>query len=65
VYRGVRTDAWTYVRFANGEEELYDHAKDPFQLSNLAKRRKYRSTLREMRSLTNRYNRCAGPSCSG
>ena len=65
VYRGVRTDAWTYVRFANGEEELYDHAKDPFQLSNLAKRRKHRSTVREMRSLTSRYNSCAGPSCAG
>jgi arylsulfatase A-like enzyme len=65
VYRGVRTDRWTYVRFADGEEELFDHADDPYQLSNLAGRRALRGPLRRMRTLTSRYNSCAGPSCRG
>lgn len=32
----VRTDRWRYIRYANGEEELYDHSKDEFEYRNLA-----------------------------
>jgi hypothetical protein len=31
----VRTRNLLYVRYATGEEELYDHARDPHQLRNL------------------------------
>ncbi len=32
----VRTTRWRYIRYADGSEELYDHAADPNEWSNLA-----------------------------
>jgi len=32
----VRTDRWRYIRYADGSEELYDHATDPYEWVNLA-----------------------------
>jgi arylsulfatase A-like enzyme len=33
----IRTETWRYTRYADGGEELYDEAKDPFEWTNLAK----------------------------
>lgn len=33
---GVRTEGWRYIRYANGDEELYDETKDPNEWKNLA-----------------------------
>jgi arylsulfatase A-like enzyme len=32
----VRSDGWRFIRYADGGEELYDEAKDPFEWTNLA-----------------------------
>jgi arylsulfatase A-like enzyme len=32
----VRTEDWRYIRYADGSEELYDEAKDPYEWTNLA-----------------------------
>lgn len=32
----IRTEQWRYIRYANGDEELYDHTKDPYEWTNLA-----------------------------
>jgi arylsulfatase A-like enzyme len=32
----VRTEKWRYIRYANGDEELYDHDADPREWKNLA-----------------------------
>lgn len=32
----VRSDRWRYIRYADGSEELYDHAADPYEWTNLA-----------------------------
>jgi len=32
----VRTERYRYIRYRNGEEELYDHANDPNEWTNLA-----------------------------
>ena len=32
----VRFDRWRYIRYADGSEELYDHASDPNEWRNLA-----------------------------
>jgi arylsulfatase A-like enzyme len=32
----VRTDQWRYIRYENGDEELYDETKDPLEWTNLA-----------------------------
>ncbi len=34
----VRDDRWRYIRYADGTEELYDHANDPDEWTNLAGR---------------------------
>jgi N-acetylglucosamine-6-sulfatase len=34
-YCGVRSRDWMYVRYATGEEELYDVALDPLELTNV------------------------------
>jgi arylsulfatase A-like enzyme len=33
----IRTTRHTYIEYGTGERELYDLAKDPFQLTNVAK----------------------------
>jgi len=33
----VRTEDYRYIRYANGDEELYDEKKDPYEWVNLAK----------------------------
>jgi len=33
----VRTEQWRYIRYNQGEEELYDEKKDPYEWKNLAK----------------------------
>ena len=35
-YCGVRSTDRLYVRYATGEEELYDESLDPLELDNLA-----------------------------
>jgi arylsulfatase A-like enzyme len=32
----IRDAQWRYIRYADGSEELYDHAKDPYEWTNLA-----------------------------
>src|SRR5262249_52383813 len=32
----VRTEDWRYIRYANGDEELYHDAEDPNEWTNLA-----------------------------
>jgi arylsulfatase A-like enzyme len=35
-YDAIRTMDWTYVEYGTGERELYDLARDPHQLENIA-----------------------------
>ena len=35
-HHAVRTLAWRYIRYENGDEELYDETKDPLDYKNLA-----------------------------
>ena len=32
----LRSERWRYIRYANGDEELYDHSNDPNEWTNLA-----------------------------
>ena len=43
----MRVAGWTYVIFHNGEEEMYDLATDPCQLTNLA----YLPEYKEMKQI--------------
>jgi arylsulfatase A-like enzyme len=44
----VRFENWRYIRYANGEEELYDLAVDPLEYTNLAQRREYATRKAEL-----------------
>ncbi len=46
----VRSERWKYVRYATGEEELYDLAADPFELENAAGAPSMRPVLEERRA---------------
>jgi N-acetylglucosamine-6-sulfatase len=44
-YCGVRGQRWKYVQYRNGEEELYDLARDPYELRNRAAGPRYRAKV--------------------
>jgi arylsulfatase A-like enzyme len=44
----VRTARWCYIRYANGEEELYDHDADPHEWRNLARDEPWAAVKREL-----------------
>ena len=53
-YKAVRTDRYKYIRWVNrardGElDELYDLAKDPYEINNVVKRPAYRPTREKLR----------------
>jgi N-acetylglucosamine-6-sulfatase len=49
-YCAVRSRRWTYVRYEDGFEELYDLQADPYQLQNLAGDPDVAEVLRERRA---------------
>lgn len=49
-YCGLHTDRFSYVRYSTGEEELYDLARDPHQLRNIAGKRSAARRLDAFRS---------------
>jgi len=60
---GLRTARYSYTRYRNGFEELYDLATDPLQNSNKASVDSYRLVRRELRLLWWFYKDCRGASC--
>lgn len=44
-----RTKDWRYIRYSDGQEELYDHRKDAYEWKNLAKDKKYEKIRNELR----------------
>jgi len=63
-YRGVRTDRYALFLYGTGEVELYDMWRDPYQLSSLAKNRRYRKVRKALLAELDRLARCQGASCS-
>lgn len=45
---GVRSEGWRYIRYANGDEELYNEAVDPYEWKNLANDPQYTGTKAEL-----------------
>jgi arylsulfatase A-like enzyme len=45
----LRTEKWRYIRYANGDEELYDHDKDPNEWTNLAKNPNYQKIIAQLK----------------
>ena len=47
----VRSQRWRYIRYANGDEELYDHKTDPNEWHNLADSTEHASIKKKMARL--------------
>lgn len=41
-YYAIRSAKWKYVEYVSGEKELYDLLNDPYEMENLAGKKKYR-----------------------
>ena len=46
----LRTDRWAYMKYKNGDEELYDMIKDPAKFTNLATKEEHQSAKTELLS---------------
>jgi hypothetical protein len=49
---GLSTEDWRYIRYANGDEELYDCVADRYEWTNLAARPEYHARLKELQAIT-------------
>lgn len=47
----VRTEGWRYIRYENGDEELYNEANDPLEYTNLATKPDYAAKKTELARL--------------
>lgn len=47
----VRSGPWRYIRYPDGEEELYDHRSDPHELTNLSSKTEHAERKRFFRGL--------------
>ncbi|MBI3884610.1 MAG: sulfatase-like hydrolase/transferase [Opitutae bacterium] len=57
----VRTDRWRYIRYADGSEELYDHAADPNEWHNLAREPASRTIRQELAARLPQFNAPEAP----
>jgi len=44
----IRSETWRYIRYADGSEELYNHDKDPYEWTNLAKDPQYNAVKADL-----------------
>ena len=66
MYRGfhaIRTERYMYAEHNNGERELYDLRKDPFELRNRHRAPAYSSVKAKLARRLHRLSDCAGPGC--
>ncbi len=61
-FRGLRTEDYTYVEFVNGDIELYDLKKDPYQLENIADTASSR-LLSKLENWLSELMDCTGETC--
>jgi len=52
----LRSEAWRYIQYADGSEELYDERKDPMEWTNLAKKPQYDAVKAEFGQMLPKVN---------
>jgi N-acetylglucosamine-6-sulfatase len=61
---GIRTARYLFVRYANGDRELYDLDEDPNELRNVVGRPRYADEVRQLARIWRAYKDCVGPACT-
>jgi arylsulfatase A-like enzyme len=61
----VRTEGWRYIRYANGDEELYDETNDPYEWTNLAAKPEFAAKKSELAALLPQKNAPSLPNADG
>jgi N-acetylglucosamine-6-sulfatase len=64
-FTAIRTRQYLYAEYANGEQELYDLARDPDELDSRHADPAYASVKAGLAARLARLRTCAGPSCRG
>jgi arylsulfatase A-like enzyme len=62
-YEALRTPRFMYAEYSNGEQELYDLARDPFELTSLHADPAYAQWRAELARRLARMRSCAGVAC--
>jgi arylsulfatase A-like enzyme len=44
-----RTKDFRYIRYSDGQEELYNHKKDPYEWKNIAKQKEYQTIVKQLK----------------
>lgn len=60
---GIRTARYFYVRYRNGQEELFDLREDPLELASVARDPAYDAVRAQLFRLWDDFQACGGPSC--
>ena len=62
-FTAVRTRAWEWVEYPNGERELYDVVRDPYQLTSRHADPRLAAVRTQLSFLLDELRTCAGPTC--
>ncbi len=62
-YRGIRTDRYVFIQYANGAQELYDMLRDPSQIHSVHAVRRYRWVEAFLVSQLQKLEACHGAAC--
>ncbi len=62
-YRAIRTPRYVWVEHPDGNRELYDRARDPYELASRHADRRYRRTRATLAKELKRLAACKGKSC--
>jgi N-acetylglucosamine-6-sulfatase len=62
-YYGIRLGAYKYIEWPDGEKELYDINKDPYELNNIARNQNFTPIRNFMHQELERLEECNGRTC--
>lgn len=62
-FTGIRSQHYAYVEYADGERELYDLRRDPWELQNVASKPAYRSIRAALAGRLRALRHCRGRTC--
>jgi hypothetical protein len=62
-YYGIRLGPYKYIEWPDGEKELYDINKDPYELNNIVRDRNYAPIRNFLHNELVRLEECSGRTC--